>query len=975
MDGSSGNNPLNPPSSVAPQQLGLEGFGRNSGEAPEPGQGERTLGSPDENGESTKACASGPEPKILKIGKQPVMNRAQKMMVGRSVPPMLQQYLQIKEQYPQHLLLFQVGDFYEIFFDDARVASEHLNIRLTSRDKDTADPIPMCGVPIHALDNYLPKLLQGGFSCVVMSQVEDAKNKKGMVRREITRIVTPGIRYEGDGLDEKYFNYLAAACVGAGNTGAVSYVDVSTGHLRIQETESIEELIEAIRRISPSEILIPASLFSAEIDSSQSWSKEIKRVSREYSSRVVSRPFQRVSRDSLKKQINEMLRAEDDRSSGRTVSAAIELMSPVGLACLDAILAYIEEVSFGSSPGLSQFTLEEPSNVVFVDAATRRNLELFQTRIDGERKNSLVGHIDCTRTAMGSRLFADWLMSPSCDLKEISARHASVEELASSLSVLSELRELLTGVRDIDRLVSRITGCRATPRDLGALLESLASLPRIEQIIKQLHSPIMESIAGQFDSLEDISGKLQGALADDLPVRVNEGGIFRDGYHEEIDRSRKIRQEGRRWLGHLEAQEKQRTGISGLRIKYNNVFGYFIEVTKTHLSKVPKEYERKQTLVNAERFVTEELKEHELSILSAKTKQFELERELFAELREWVCGEAGRIQLTSRMLSLLDVLSSFAHVAVSFNYCRPSLCEDQELIIRGGRHPVVERVLGPHNFVPNDTYLNGSSRRFAVLTGPNMGGKSTYLRQVGLIQLLAQAGSFVPAESAKLGLVDRIFTRIGAADDLTRGDSTFMVEMREAAVIVRKAGARSLVLIDEIGRGTATTDGLALATAISEWLLDHIGCRTVFATHFHELTKLSEIKEGAFCLAVGVIEKEKEILFTHRIEEKAADRSYGIEVARLAGLPEALLKEAEKILVQLESASETFSGEVSEGEVKPLARDVEICRAENLDRLSTFRDLRDKLRKYNPDAMTPLQALHELIELKEMVDGDVDVRE
>ncbi len=901
--------------------------------------------------------------------KEIIMAKNSAAQEPKTLAPMLRQYLQMKKEYPEHLLLFQVGDFYEIFFEDAKIASAHLGIRLTSRDKDSTDPVPMCGVPVHAVDNYLPKLLKGGFSCVMMSQVEDAKEKKGMVRREITRIITPGVRFEGDGLDEKQFNYLTAVGIAPGEVGAVSYIDVSTGHLHLQEVESAEELLEVLRRVRPAEMILPSMIYDVALERSQAWLREARRFAQEIACRVVFRPFEKISKSNLSDLIISRLPAKNNPTGDCSSASLLEPLGKLSQTVLAAVLAYVDEVSFGAPPTLSQFSVDQQHNAVFIDAATRRNLELTETRMEGDRKNSLLSHIDYTCTPMGARLLADWLLAPSPNLSEIESRHESVQELMRCSSELEELRTHFSAVRDMDRLMSRVTSLRAVPRDLGALLESISVLPRIKSIVSGFSAPLLKDLALNIDELSDVQQRLSAALAEELPVRINEGGIFRSGCHEEIDRLRLIRRDGHLWLAELEEKERKRSGISGLKIRYNNIFGYFIEVTKAHLAKVPSDYERRQTLVNAERFVTRELKEYELTMLSAKAKLIELEKELFVELRSWVSNLAGRIQMTSRAMSILDVLASYAHLAQAHNYSRPMLDLDCETIIQGGRHPVVERVIGAHNFVPNDTCLNGAKRKFAVLTGPNMGGKSTYLRQVGLIQLMAQAGSFVPAKSAQLSLVDRIFTRIGAADDLSRGDSTFMVEMKEAASIVRKATSRSLVLIDEVGRGTATMDGLALAMAISEWLHDHIGCRTVFATHFHELTELSQAHDGAFCLAVGIIEKEKEIIFTHRIEEKAADRSYGIEVARLAGLPEALLMRAERIMSALEEAREIRETQSSTKAVSSVA---DAARQGEGSGLGVLRILRDRLGTCSPDFMTPLQALQEIVELKKIIDGTIE---
>lgn len=891
----------------------------------------------------------------------------------KKLAPMLQQYVDIKKDYQEHILLFQVGDFYEVFFEDAVTAADVLGIRLTSRDKDQENPIAMCGVPHHALENYLPKLLSAGFSCVVVSQVEDAKQAKGMVRRAITRIVTPGVRFEGDGLDEKHFNYLSAACVAPSGMAAVSYIDVSTGHLRIREAETLDELLEVLRRIHPAELILPSTLFSQPLTQAKGgttapWLRDIRALARELETKIVSRPFSKISRTEASSRVQELL-AED--SMGSSVASAVEKLSEAGRAVLEASVEYIEEVSFGSSPGIARFSVEEQSRTVFIDATTRRNLEISETRLSGERRNSLLAHIDYTRTAMGSRMFGEWFLSPSAVQEEIEERFDVIEEFLSQPELLESLRQEFASIRDIDRLVTRLRSLRASPRDLATLRDSLLSLPEIDSILARGQAARIRSLALEFDVLEDVRELLQTALVEEPPLRVSEGGIFRDSYNEEVDRLRGIRANGKTWLAELEAEEKERSSIGALKIKYNNVFGYFIEVSKAHLSKVPQEYERKQTLTNAERFVTPKLKEYEVAILSAKGKQLDLERDLFTELRSKVCEAAGRLQKVARILSELDAISAFAELARRHNYVRPTLQPNsQELRVTQGRHPVVERVIGPHNFVPNDILLSRESRRLAVLTGPNMGGKSTYLRQIALIQLMAQAGSFVPAVRAELPLVDRIFTRIGASDDLSKGDSTFMVEMREASIIVRKATANSLVLIDEIGRGTATSDGLAIATAIAQWLHDNVECMTVFATHFHELTELEKIKEAAFCLSVGVVENSGEISFTHRIEETPADRSYGIEVARLAGLPEGLLCHAEVLLEELASGDSERATALSVDSERATALSVpkpsldvsklQILTEEN----KRLRRLEDALCAVNVDELTPLAALNELAALR-----------
>ena len=887
--------------------------------------------------------------------------------------PMLTHYLAVKRRYPDHLLLFQVGDFYEVFFDDARTVADALQIRLTSRNKDQADPIPLCGVPIHALDNYLPRLLRQGYSCVIVSQTEDARNKKGMVQRDITRIVTPGVRYEGDGLEDRSFNYLAAVCLSSSGSGAIGYSDVSTGRLRVQEVESFDELVEAIRRVRPVEILLPTSIDGILVDRGEARIREIKALVGEWSCRSSLRPFARPPRDALRERLYGFSSAGRSAPRGGVpvtkslpleVDHTVSQLSREAAGVVLALLEYVEEVSFGAPPTLSDVMLDEPTKSVFIDAATRRNLELTETRMDGERKYSLLGTIDLARTAMGSRLLGEWILAPSADAEQLTKRYDAVEELLEDFERLAEFRQLLAGVRDLDRLMSRVSGLRANPKDLAGLRDSLAGFPALTSLLARSHAPLLKSLDEQFDPLSDVAEKLTHALIADPPLRLNEGGIFSEGFHPEIDRLRTIGRDGSSWLADLEQRERQATGIPGLKVRFNNVFGYYIEVSKAHSTKAPAHYERRQTLANAERFIIPELKEYEQSLLSAKGRLQSLENELFVELRSWVGEQALRVQQSARTLSTLDVLCAFAQVATNNRYVRPILSNSLQTRIVGGRHPVVEQVIGAHSFVPNDTLLDTSTRRFAVLTGPNMGGKSTYLRQVGLIQLLAQAGSFVPAERAEIGLVDRIFTRIGAADDLARGDSTFMVEMREAATIVKRATERSLVLIDEIGRGTATQDGLAIARAIAEWLHDVVSCRTIFATHFHELTNLPEEKPGAFCLAVGVVENGLDIEFTHRIEERAADRSYGIEVARLAGLPDMLLARARELLDRSEEATERLLPRDAEGRnslPRPLAAAVQVSPV-----VPNPRGARvvQRLLGVNPNTITPVQALVELVELK-----------
>ena len=892
----------------------------------------------------------------------------------RQHAPMLQHYLEVKEKYREHILLFQVGDFYEVFFEDAVKASEILDIRLTSRDKDKENPVQMCGVPIHALDNYLPRLITAGQSCVVVSQVEgkSADPKKG-VQREISRVITPGIRFDGDGLEEERYNYLAAAGLDLKGVGYLAYVDVSVGRVKVLECESSSDLLEAIRRVSPSELLVASSASASAFDTKFARSEDVRLAFEHLGIQPEERALSEYSLSDLQAELLPF--QADAKESGllEKLPKDVFLSAATARATIAALVSYIAEVSFGALPPLFTLEADESKASVTVDLTTRRNLELLETSISGERRNSLLGRIDYCKTAMGSRMLGEWLSSPSTSLDAIRSRHDAVEELLGGAELRGELRVSLAKVRDLDRLISRIVTARATPYDLGMLRDSLGDLPDIgAHLASYADSEDAESgcllarLYSQFDDLEDLHQLLASALLEELPVRLSEGDIFAAGHDEEIDRLRSIRKGGSSWLKELEASERLKTQISTLKVKYNNAFGYFIEISKAQLSKVPEEYQRKQTLVNAERFVTDELKQREVEILSARTLQADRERFLFTELKRYIATQSARVQKVAHVLSVLDVVLSFAELAERHNYARPDMFDESITEIVGGRHPVIERVIGAHAFVPNDTLLDRKQNQFAVLTGPNMGGKSTYLRQIGLIQLLAQAGSFVPAKRASLGVVDRIFTRIGGADDLARGDSTFMVEMREVALIARKASARSLVLIDEVGRGTATADGLAIARALAEWLIESVGCRTVFATHFHELTELATAYENAFCLSVGVTERDGTLSFTHRIENHPANKSYGVEVARLAGLPESILNRAEDLVdvsVRKNAASRSGDDAAFNAELSRLRKELSNAKQEMLE----LERCREAIVTVELESTTPIAALGILEKLKRTI--------
>lgn len=908
------------------------------------------------------ACAADP------VQAEVAVDRDVAMPGHTDLAPMLQQYVNMKQRYAEHLLLFQVGDFYEVFFDDALIVAEILSIRLTSRDKGRPNPIPMCGVPIHAIDNYIPKLVDAGRSCVLVSQVEaegGAKpGVKGGIRREVSRIITPGIRLEGDGVPDTQFNFLASLSVSPrGDEGCLSYVDASAGKLFIQRLESGDEVGEALARVRPSELLLPSTREGLTVDRLSEWFKMAKQTAETLPCRVLYRPFAAAPGREVAQRIQAMI---PSKQLAEPAHGALE--SRETTASLQALLDYVGEVTFSGQVTLSNVEIRDAERKAVVDSVTRRNLELTEARIDGNKRQSLFAHINYTKTPMGARLLSEWLLNPSARLEEISARHDVVAELLEKDFERDELRKALMGVRDLDRLASRIGTLRASPHDLGLLRDSLADLPHIRERFAGLSSTRATQLLALCDPMTDIFELLSLALVAEPPVRLSEGPVIADAFHPDVAELRMLQTSGSDLLLELEARERQRTGIPGLKVKYNSVFGYFIEITKAHLAKTPMDYERRQTVANAERFVTPELKNHEARVLSAKSRLSEVERGLFSELREQLTHSLGRIQAVSTALAEIDVYCSFAMLAREQNYIRPELVREQILDVVAARHPVVEQVLGTQNFIPNDICLGkaktggdpskSAQRRFGVLTGANMGGKSTYLRTIGLIQLLTQAGSFVPARRAIVGIADRIFTRIGAADDLARGDSTFMVEMRETALIVSRATDASLVLIDEIGRGTATQDGLALAQAIAEWLHDQVGCRTVFATHFHELTALPSRMPDAFCLSVGVLERGGEIVFTHRIEEKPASRSYGLEVARLAGLPDDLLNRAQQLLLQPQAGALMAPVE-STAAVDPARAAGDASRTRLLE---AFVEL--KL-----EALTPLQALNELARYQEAARG------
>lgn len=795
---------------------------------------------------------------------------------------MMRQYHEIKRQHPDKLLFFRLGDFYEMFYEDAVVGSRELEITLTSRHADRqGSPIPMCGVPYHAASSYLAKLVKKGYKVAICDQVEEPREARGIVRREVTRILTPGTAIEEGVLDSKEPNFTGAF-VERGDRVGVGFLDLSTGQFWAAEfsASSGQSWLEGEwLHFRPSEIVLPES---APLPTSAPL-QELEAV-------LTRQPDWTFNCDYGRRVLLEHFRLSTLEGLG--LEGALAAVSAAG-----ALLHYARQTQKRPLSHITSLRRLDPSRCLALDEDTVRNLELVRG-LDGNRKSTLLAVLDRTRTAMGGRLLREWLLRPLLEREQIEARLDAIEELQGSIIARSRLAQLLESVHDLERLLSRVIMETATPRDLLALRDSLAVLPELEALLHEYSASLLRP---QLDLLQDVVQRLQAALDEEAPSLWSDGGVIRSGYCAELDELRQISQSGKSFIAGLEKQERERTGIPSLKVRYNKVFGYFIEVTKTHLDSVPDDYIRKQTLVGSERYITPELKEYEEKVLGAEEKILELEKELFLELRRWVGQRAERIQEVAAVIARLDTLWSLAEVAHRNGYVRPQLEDSQELYIREGRHPVLELQQG-EPFVPNDLFCNTESDQLLVLTGPNMGGKSTFLRQNALIVILAQMGSFVPAAEARVGLVDRIFTRVGASDNLARGRSTFMVEMIETARILNTATSRSFVLLDEVGRGTATFDGLSIAWAVAEHLLTRPQGRprTLFATHYQELTRLEKLYSGAKNYYVTVHESGGEILFFHRVAPGVASKSYGIEVARLAGLPPPVVQRAREILSRLE---------------------------------------------------------------------------
>jgi DNA mismatch repair protein MutS len=798
--------------------------------------------------------------------------------------PMMQQYQNIKRKYQDAVVFFRLGDFYEMFGKDAERAARLLDIALTSRNKGGGEKIPMAGVPAHSSASYIEKLIKKGIKVAICEQLEDPSEASGIVERDVIRVITPGTVIENEILSENENNYLAAAFKYKDEYG-YAYTDISTGEFYLTEfsADTDDKLVDEINRTAPQELLT---------DQKNSEKDSFNLLQEQYG--FTLNIIENKDYSNLKKELLEHFNIQSLEGFG-----CDEMNAAVYAA--GQIIDYLKETQKRTIDQISTLKPYYLEDYMVLDSATRRNLELTSTIRDKNRSGSLLSIVDQTITSMGGRTIKKWINQPLININEINKRHDAVGEFIDNFRVLKKLRDHFKDIYDLERIMSKITYQSANARDLVALKNSLAKLPAVEELISDFDKELLSDIKEQFDSLEDIYSLLENSIINEPPTTITEGGIIKDNYNEELDKLRSLVSEGKDWISALQKEEREKTGINTLKVGFNKVFGYYLEITNSHLDKVPERYERKQTLSNSERYIIPKLKEKESEVLGAEEKINDLEYKIFVDIREKIAAEVKRINKTASLIAELDVLMSFADLAVENNYNRPVINSGHQINIKNGRHPVVEKMFS-EQFVPNDCYLNQEEDRFIIITGPNMSGKSTYMRQVALIVLLAQIGAYVPAEKAEIGLTDRIFTRVGASDDLTTGQSTFMVEMNEVANIVNNSTEKSLIILDEVGRGTSTYDGVSIAWAVSEYINnpERIGARTLFATHYHELTRLEDEYQGVKNYNVLVKEDNEGVHFLHRIVEGRADDSYGIEVARLAGLPEEIILSAQKILMRLE---------------------------------------------------------------------------
>ncbi len=881
--------------------------------------------------------------------------------------PLMRQYAAIKKEYPETLVFFRLGDFYELFFDDAVLAARELQITLTSRNKEKGIAVPMCGVPYHAADGYISKLIRKGFKVAICDQVEDPRVAKKLVRREVTRVVTPGTAADSS-LSSEENNFLAAVAQ-VGSSVGFAALDLSTGEFRATEFQgdlAARRIDEELQQLRPKELLYgsAAPLFEASTSESPSGRLDGRGL-----------PFPQPQREfkCVDTPLDDWVFAPDhaipllENHLGVLSLEGFGLSGkPAAASAAGAILHYVRSTQRGKLDHVDRIGFYERQNCLVLDAVTVRNLELIEPLFAGSDAGvTLFRCMDATITPLGKRLLRSWILRPSIDAAEINGRLDAVEIQVKDTVAREELRRALDGILDLERLLSRVTLEAANPRDILGLSSSLSRIPGIRAALGRLGAERLRFLHAALDELGDLRSRIDATIVPEPPLTFSDGGVIAAGVDKYLDELRELSRNSKQYLAEIEQRERQRTGIASLKVKFNSVFGYYIEISKANLHLAPQDYDRKQTLVGAERFTTPELKEYESKILDAQEKIVEIERRLFSELRSAIAAEAKRIRQTALALAEVDVLASFAHTAALRNYCRPTLEDTSDIEIMEGRHPVIEQqelAGGTERFVPNDLFLNPTTHSILVLTGPNMGGKSTYLRQAALTVILAQMGSFVPARSARLGIVDRVFTRIGASDNLARGRSTFMVEMTETAAILHTATSRSLILLDEIGRGTATYDGLAIAWAAIEYLHARTRAKTLFATHYFELTELADRLSGVKNYHVSVKENGGGIVFLRKVEPGAADRSYGIEVAKLAGLPHEVIVRAREVLAEHEDAEQRLTDQLASDELQP----------RRPAQLTIFTPLSnqvvERLRQLNLDQLTPLEALNLLAELKKQLD-------
>ena len=863
------------------------------------------------------------------------------------ISPMMQKYLETKEQYKDCILFYRLGDFYEMFFEDALIAARELEITLTGKDCGLPERAPMAGIPHHAAEVYAEKLIEKGYKVAICEQLEDPKEAKGIVKRGVIRILTPGTIVESNLLEEKKNNYIMSICK-SGIYFGISVCDISTGEFyssEIKGENNFALLLDEIARFAPSEIIANSMMFECQ--------EEMDKI-RERFSIYMSRFSDKFFTD----EVGNLALDYNILENKREVTNLKE--RPLAVKSINALLEYLNETQMTSLEHINTITIYNLSKYMALDINARRNLEITEKMRDKSKKGTLLWVLDKTSTSMGGRLLRRWLNDPLLEVKDIQERLDAVKELKDNMMLRGEITDTLKRVYDIERLAGKMTYGNANARDMITLKNSLERLPEVKSVLAMCQSHKLKELYENLDELKDVFALIEKSIVEDPPMTIKDGGIIKLGYDSEIDTLKRASTEGKTWLAKLEADEKEKTGIKTLKVGYNKVFGYYIEVSKSFVSQVPERFIRKQTLTTGERYITEELKTIENQILGAEEKVVNLEYNAFVEIRTEIAKNIKRLQKTANVVSTLDVLSSFAQVAEDMNYCMPVVKDDGVINIKEGRHPVIEKMIGSGNFVPNDTYLDKNGDRLAIITGPNMAGKSTYMRQVALITLMAQVGSFVPATEAQIGVVDKIFTRVGASDDLSMGQSTFMVEMMEVATILKEATENSLVILDEIGRGTSTYDGLSIAWAVAEYIAnkEKCGAKTLFATHYHELIELADKQEGIKNYSIAVKEKGEDIIFLRKIVEGGTDESYGIHVARLAGVPKVVTKRADEILTSLERKS-MLSGKKQEKESKKVV--------EGQFDMFNFKlaEIAHEIDKIDLNELTPIDALNTLVKIKE----------